>query len=80
MLLNYYLIGSTTVQSELDFMTTDFREKNERKKNILKLFYVTQNIIIYTFDIIKQEDIKYKHAIKFVFFFLNDNALKRTEQ
>ena len=52
----------------------------KEKKNILKLFYITQNIIIYTFDIIKQEDIKYKHAIKFVIFFLHDNALKTTEQ
>ena len=52
----------------------------KEKKNILKLFYITLNIKIYTFDIIKQEDIKYIHAIKFAVFFLNDNALKRTEQ
>ena len=51
-----------------------------KEENILKLFYITQNIIIYTFDIIKQEDIKYKHAIKFVVLFLNDNALRRAEQ
>ena len=39
MLLNYYLIGSTTVQSKLDFMTTDCREKNERKKHFETFLY-----------------------------------------